>query len=112
MTLFFVLDVQPKDQLVVLYDSFGMYHLARAAGELPDIGTEMHGAAHAFAGPRVLQATMTGREFRLDFEAVNCGQGEAFERMTGAHSAAGDESAPAWQRIVPYGPSSRPNSRV
>jgi hypothetical protein len=98
MTLYFVLDASADSHLLMLYDSFGMYHVAHTAAALPETGTELHGTQPS-TGTHVLHASATGQAFRMNFEVVDCDQQVAFDRLHGTSAVAEDEPHSPWPRI-------------
>jgi hypothetical protein len=106
MTLYFVLDTCAENHLLMLYDSFGMYHVAHTAAALPETGTELHGTAPCL-GSHILHATATGQVFRVNFEVIDCGQQAAFDRLHGSSALAEDEPLSPWPRISAHHPHGR-----
>ncbi|MDE2393894.1 MAG: hypothetical protein KGL43_14265 [Burkholderiales bacterium] len=87
MFQFRVTDTCLEARLASLEDVSRQRHIVRMTAALPEIGAELEGAGPGL-GFHILLAVGSGRLYRVIFEAINCSEQYAFERMHGPQRSA------------------------
>jgi len=80
MAEFIVVDVNAEQRLIALLDRSGRYHVALATAGVPPIRAYVRGF-NPERGFGLLVEVQTGQVHRIVFEAVDCGQEQALERL-------------------------------
>lgn len=80
MHRFRVYEASAKGEEIARVENQGSHHVARTAGRVPPVGTELDGPRGSRKLVRLL-CTATGRSFRLAFVAMNCDRQATLERL-------------------------------
>lgn len=80
MAEFIVIDVNAGQRLIALLDRSGRYHVAVATASMPPIRAYVRGF-NPERGFGLLVEVQSGQVHRIVFEAVDCGQERALERL-------------------------------
>ena len=80
MPRFHVYEANPERRAFALQDPEGLCHVARSLGTMPQIGSQLEGAAPRL-GSGSLQCAESGRDYAVMFDAVACDRQATLEHL-------------------------------
>ena len=80
MPRFHVYEANPEKRSFAVQDADGLCHVARGLDTIPQIGSQLDGAAPQL-GSGTLQCADSGRDYPVMFDAVSCDRQASLEHL-------------------------------